>query len=361
MIEDLISESNANKSKSTSKTAAVVLSSRIRLARNLQDCVFPNRANTAQMCDILSRVTAALEGAPAFNKGFFYKIEALSKLEKSILVERHLISRELCEKEAGSGVFVSSDQSCSIMINEEDHMRIQFLKNGFNLNALWKTVNQFDDFIDGALPYAFSKEYGYLTACPTNLGTGLRASVMMHLPGLNISGNIDKVIRAVNQLGLAVRGLFGEGSEASGHIYQISNQQTLGESESDILKRLGGVLKNILEHELNSRYKYIEDHKEALFDKIGRSYGLLRNAHIMNSDEAMNHLSYMRLAVDLGLFEDEFRGLVDYLFMEIQPGHIQYPNGDVSVALRDIKRAELLRNNFKKLPVLNFDKYSEQI
>ena len=361
MIEDLIHNSNAKKSKSKVKASAVVLSSRIRLARNLKDFLFPNCANTSQRCDILSKVEAALKQERQFDKGFFYRIEELSQLEKRVLVERHLISRELCEKENGSGVFVSSDQSCSVMINEEDHMRIQFLKNGFNLNALWKVVNQFDDLMDGLLPYAFSNEYGYLTACPSNLGTGLRASVMMHLPGLYISENIDKVIRASNQLGLAVRGLFGEGSEASGHIYQISNQQTLGESEKDLLNRLGGILKNILEHELNARYKYIEDHKEALLDKIGRSYGVLRNAHIMNSDEAMNHLSFMRLAVDLGLFEEEFRGLIDHLFMEIQPGHIQYPSGDVSVELRDIRRAEILRNNFKKLPFLNFDKLSEQI
>ena len=178
--------------------------------------------------------------------------------------------------------------------------------------------------------------------------------------GCNPTENIEKVIRASNQLGLAVRGLFGEGSEASGHIYQISNQQTLGESEGDILARLGGVLKNILEHELNARYKYIEDHKAQLFDKIGRSYGVLRNAHIMNSDEAMKHLSFMRLAVDLGLFEEEFRGLIDYLFMEIQPGHIQYPESELSVEFRDIKRAELLRNNFQKLPLVNFDNFSEQ-
>ena len=360
MIEKLIENLNAKKSKNGSKASPVVISSRIRLARNLKDYVFPNRANFTQRCDILSKIETALEGDSKFKKGFFYKICDLSQLEKRLLIERHLISRELCEKESGSGVFISSDHSCSVMINEEDHVRIQFLKNGFNLNALWKVVNQFDDLMDSRLPYAYSKDYGYLTACPTNLGTGLRASVMMHLPGLTISGNIDKVIRASNQLGLAVRGLFGEGSEASGHIYQISNQQTLGESEGDILARLGGVLKNILEHELNARYKYIEDHKAQLFDKIGRSYGVLRNAHIMNSDEAMNHLSFMRMAVDLGLFEEEFRGLIDYLFMEIQPGHIQYPESDVSVEFRDIKRAEILRNNFQKLPLVNFDNFSEQ-
>jgi protein arginine kinase len=273
-----------------------------------------------------------------------------------MLVERHWISRELSEIDEGSAVSISSDQLCSVMINEEDHLRIQFIKNGFNLNALWKTVNDFDDLLEDKLPYAFSKDLGYITACPTNLGTGLRASVMMHLPGLSISDNIDKVIRASNQLGLAVRGLFGEGSDASGHIYQISNQQTLGESEKDILDRLAGVLKNIIEHELNARIKYYEKNKEKLIDKICRSFGILQNAHLINSDEAMNHLSFIRMAIDLGFLPEEFRRLVDYLFIEIQPGHIQYPDSTISVELRDIKRAEILRNNFKKLPSLNFDK-----
>jgi protein arginine kinase len=178
----------------------------------------------------------------------------------------------------------------------------------------------------------------------------------MHLPGLSMSNNIDKVIRASNQLGLAVRGLFGEGSEASGHIYQISNQQTLGESEKDIIDRLAGVLKNIIEHELNARIKYYEKDKEKLIDNICRSFGILQNAHLINSDEAMNHLSFIRMAIDLGFFPEEFRRLIDYLFIEIQPGHIQYPDNYISAEFRDIKRAEILRNNFKKLPSLNFDK-----
>ena len=356
MIEELIKKASSKSAKSVSKTSSVVISSRLRLARNLRDCPFPNRANITQKCDILSNIESVLKDISYMKKGYFFKMEALSTLEKKMLVERHWISRELSEIDEGSAVSISSDQLCSVMINEEDHLRIQFIKNGFNLNALWKTVNDCDDLLEDKLTYAFSKDLGYTTACPTNLGTGLRASVMMHLPGLSISDNIDKVIRASNQLGLAVRGLFGEGSDASGHIYQISNQQTLGESEKDILDRLAGVLKNIIEHELNARIKYYEKNKEKLIDKICRSFGILQNAHLINSDEAMNHLSFIRMAIDLGFLPEEFRRLVDYLFIEIQPGHIQYPDSTISVELRDIKRAEILRNNFKKLPSLNFDK-----
>ncbi len=356
MIEELIKKASSKSAKSVSKGSSVVISSRLRLARNLKDTPFPNRANIAQKCDILSCVETVLSEVSYMKRGYFFKMEELSSLEKKMLVERHWISLELSEIDEGSAVSISSDHLCSIMINEEDHLRIQFIKNGFNLNALWKTVNDFDDLLEDKLPYAFSKDLGYITACPTNLGTGLRASVMMHLPGLSISNNIDKVIRASNQLGLAVRGLFGEGSEASGHIYQISNQQTLGESEKDIIDRLAGVLKNIIEHELNARIKYYEKDKEKLIDNICRSFGILQNAHLINSDEAMNHLSFIRMAIDLGFFPEEFRRLIDYLFIEIQPGHIQYPDNYISAEFRDIKRAEILRNNFKKLPSLNFDK-----
>ena len=356
MIEALLNSVSAKRAKAKTKSSSIVIISRLRLARNINPFPFPNRAKVAQRCDILSNIEAALKDIPYLKRGFFYKMGELTSLEKKVLVERHWISRELSELKEGSAVFISSDQVCSVMVNEEDHLRIQFIKNGFNLNALWKTVNQFDDLLETSMPYAFSKEFGYLTACPSNLGTGLRASVMMHLPALSISDNMDKVIRASNQLGLAVRGLFGEGSDANGHIYQISNQQTLGESEETILDRLGGVLKNIIEHELNARMQYIEVNKAKLVDQISRAHALLSNANLISSDEAMNHLSLIRLAVDLNFLPEEFRSLVDYLFIEIQPGHIQFPDKAISIELRDIKRAELLRNNFRKLPPLNFDK-----
>ena len=355
-IESLIKKVSAKSARSKAKNSSIVISSRLRLARNLDKYSFPNCASDSQRCDILSDVEAALSDLPYMKNGDFFTMDSLSDFEKKILVERHWISKELAEQKKGSAVYISSDQICSVMINEEDHLRIQFIKNNFNLNSLWKTVNHFDDILETSLPYAFTKELGYLTACPSNLGTGLRASVMMHLPGLSIAGNVEKIIRAANQLGLAVRGLFGEGSDAYGHIYQISNQQTLGESEKEILNRLSAVLKNIVEHELNARSQYLENHNDKLSDLIARAHATLSSAYVISSDEAMNYLSYIRLAIDLGFVPAEFRSLIDYLFIQIQPGHIDFPNSSSTAESRDIKRAEILRNNFSKLPPLIFDK-----
>jgi protein arginine kinase len=208
---------------------------------------------------------------------------------------------------------------------------------------------------------AFSSELGYLTACPTNLGTGMRASVMMHLPALVLGTQMEKVIRAVNQLGLAVRGLFGEGSEASGSIFQISNQQTLGESEEEILKRLASVLQTIVEQEQNARAKLFESDSAKLLDKIGRAYGTVRNAHVLTSAEAMNCLSLLRLAADLSLLPEAERVNVDRLFIECQPGHVQLAaRGALETEKRDVARARFLREQMAALPPLNFNSAFEK-
>jgi len=360
MIEQLIQSECAELTQSTKKAAPVVLSTRLRLARNLKDVPFPERASAAQRRDILSRVEPILASLPLMHKGEFLDVEDLSDLEKQVLVERHLISRELSESESGSAVYINRDQSCAVMINEEDHLRIQLLKSGFNLKTAWKQIDAFDTDLEHFFDVAFSKHLGYLTACPTNLGTGLRASVMMHLPGLVIAEHMEKVIRAVNQLGITVRGLFGEGSDATGHIFQISNQQTLGESEGDILDRLGNVLKTVIDHELNARFKFLEEHRANLLDKIGRAHGVLLNAHVLSSNEAMSLLSLIRLAVDFGMLPEGSRADVDRLFIECQPGHIQYAaKAGIAPEERDITRADKLRREFGKLPALNFDKIND--
>ena len=360
MIESLIRSDHAELTQSAKKGAPVVLSTRIRLARNLSTAPFPERANTVQRSDVLTRCADQLSNLPQMAKGSFFDIDSLSDLEKQVLVERHLISRELCESESGSGVYINKDQTCSVMVNEEDHLRIQFLKSGFNLKSVWKQIDAFDSELEKSMDFAFSSDFGYLTACPTNLGTGLRASVMMHLPGLVISDHMERVIRAVNQLGITVRGLFGEGSDATGHVFQISNQQTLGESEAAILERLGNVLKTIIDHELNARFKYLEDHKPRLLDKIGRAFGVLQNVHVLSSNEAMNLLSLMRLAVDFSMFPEEYRTDVDRLFIECQPGHVQYAaQQGIEPEARDVARAKKLREEFVKLPTLSFDKVNE--
>ncbi|MBK1857916.1 protein arginine kinase [Cerasicoccus arenae] len=335
----------------------VIISTRVRLARNLQGHAFPGWAKAAQRRAVLSECEETIAGLAQMQKGAVLEIENLSDLEKQVLVERHLISRELSAHGAGSGVVVSPDQSTSIMINEEDHLRIQVLRSGYHFNDIWNAIDAIDSSLESSLNYAFSENLGYLTACPTNVGTGLRASVMMHLPGLVLANQMEKVVRAVNQLGMVVRGLFGEGSDASGSLFQISNQQTLGESEQDIIRRLGIVIETIKEQEINARLRLIENEPEKLADKIGRAYGILQHGHVLSSSEAMNFLSLIRLAVDCGLLPVEQRAQVDRLFLECQPGHIQFAaKENIDSDGRDTARARMLRKETGDMPSLNFDK-----
>ncbi len=319
----------------SSKTA-IVLMTRIRLARNVVGHSFPGWAKPAQREEILASCREAVARLPQMKRCFNFAVSDLGELERQILVERHLISR---------------DQAFSLMVNEEDHLRIQVLRSGLNLKRAWTAINDLDSALEEHLDFAFSPTLGYLTACPTNLGTAMRASAMMHLPALVISNQMEKVVRAVNQLGMVVRGLFGEGSDASGSIFQISNQTTLGEAEEVILKRLGSVLQSIVEHELNARARLLEADAGKLHDKIGRAYGILQNSHLLTSGEAMNLLSLLRLGIDLGLFPDDQRSLIDRLLIEAQPGHLQHAHrGECDAAQRDVLRAARLRAEFASFP-----------
>jgi len=330
-----------------SSKCAIVLMTRVRLARNLAGKSFPGWAKEKERTTIMEACREAVVATPQMKRSLSTTVDELSELEKQILVERHLISRELSGAKSGAGVIISKDQAFSVMINEEDHLRIQTLRAGFQLKKTWNAINDLDTALEDKLDYAFSPTLGYLTACPTNLGTGMRASAMMHLPALVISSQMEKVVRAVNQLGMVVRGLFGEGSDASGSIFQISNQTTLGESEEDIIKRLGSVLNSIVEHELNARDRLMENDAPKVFDKIGRAYGILQNSHLLSSGEAMNLLSLLRLGIDLGVFPDNSRCVIDRLFIEAQPGHIQHTTKhDLESSERDTLRAEKLRVEF---------------
>ncbi len=345
-ISSLI-DSPSELTDSSSSKSAIVLMTRIRLARNLAGQSFPGWAKPPQREEILESCRAAVTAAPQMKRCFNLSVGELSELEKQILVERHLISRELSGSKAGAGVIISKDQAFSVMMNEEDHLRIQVLRSGFQLKKAWNSINDFDSAIEEHLDFAFSPTLGYLTACPTNLGTGMRASAMMHLPALVISSQMEKVVRAVNQLGMVVRGLFGEGSDASGSIFQISNQTTLGESEDEIIKRLGSVLQSIIEHEMNARDKLIEADAGKVYDKVGRAYGILQNSHLLSSSEAMNLLSLIRLGIDLGTFPDANRSAIDRLFIEAQPGHLQHAQkGEFEPTQRDVLRASRLRSEF---------------
>ena len=338
-----------------SSKAAIVLMTRIRLARNLAGEPFPGWAKPAQRARILETCREAVAALPSMKRSLSVAVNELSDLEKQILVERHLISRELSGSQQGSGVVINRDQTFSVMVNEEDHLRIQVLRAGFQLKKTWNTINELDTALEAGLDYAFSPTLGYLTACPTNLGTGLRGSAMMHLPALVIGGQMEKIVRAVNQLGMVVRGLFGEGSDASGSIFQISNQTTLGEAEEEIIKRLGSVLQSIIEHEMNAREKLLEADGGKVFDKIGRAYGILRNGHLLSSGEAMNLLSLIRLGVDLGVFSDGYRPVIDRLFIEAQPGHLQHAQkGPCEPGQRDLLRAARLRSEFANLAQPDF-------
>ncbi len=329
----------------------IVLMTRVRLARNLSRFPFTGWAKEAQRSDILAECTAAVRALPQMKKGIAFTMEELSDHEKQLLVERHLISRELSASKAGSGVVISRDCTCSIMVNEEDHLRMQVIKPGFQLKRVWKTMNAVDSALEESLDYAFDTELGYLTACPTNLGTGLRASAMMHLPALVITGQMDKIVRALNQLGLVVRGLHGEGTDASGSIFQISNQTTLGESEAAIIDRLHNVLTTVFRQEMNAREKLLEAEPVKLFDKIGRAYGLLQNARLVTSAEALNLLSLLRLGVDLGGFPEALRVVTNRLIILSQPAHIQHStDAEADPAQRDILRAELLRKALADFP-----------
>ena len=353
-INELIASPSELTDTSASK-GAVVLMTRIRLARNLAAQPFPGWAKEAQKREIRDQCMQAVAALPQMKRGLALPVENLDELQKQILVERHLISRELCHAKSGAGVVISKDQSCVVMVNEEDHLRIQVLRAGFQFKKVWAAINALDTDLEEHIDYAYSPKLGYLSACPTNLGTGIRASAMMHLPALVISSQMDKVVRAVNQLGMAVRGLFGEGSDASGSIFQISNQTTLGESEEGIIKHLHGVLTTIVDQELNAREKLLETDPNKLFDKIGRAFGILQNGWLLNSGEAMNLLSLIRLGIDLGIFADTQRGLVDRLFIECQPGHIQHAaQGAFEPTQRDVLRAVRLRSEFAKVTAPDF-------
>ncbi len=339
--------------------SAIVLTSRIRLARNLADTPFPGWARKDERIKLLSTLQETIESLPEMKKAFSQQLSNLSGIQKQVLVERHLISREQAARAEGSAVVVNRNQTLSVMINEEDHLRLQSIRSGLHLREAYDHIVGIDTQLEKLLTYAFDPELGYLTACPTNLGTGLRASAMLHLPGLVISDHIGQVIQAVSKLGLAVRGIFGEGTESLGHLFQISNQSTLGETEDTIISRLERVISQVRDQERNARLKLVEDDPQMIADKIARAYGLLKFAYLIDSKEALNHLSLIRLGSDLGCFPLEIIRLCDSLLMDIEPAHLQnLSKRKLSPEERDTIRAEIIRTRLQNLPtpVIDFIK-----
>ncbi len=321
-----------------------VVSSRIRLARNVRDTAFPGWAGVDECDRLWKRIFPVLEALPSLIPAISLSMEYLDELDKHLLFERHLISREHAEKKKGSGLVFRRDESLSVMVNEEDHLRLQGMRPNLSLRAIWKEINQLDNEIEERLHYAFSPQLGYLTACPTNVGTGMRASVMLHLPGLVLLNEIGPVIKGMGKIGLAVRGLWGEGTEAAGNMFQISNQITLGDSEEQILSVIEQIVHELIDHERNARERLMERRETVVRDHVGRALGILSNAHILTSKEAMDLLSGLRFGIDLGILTSVSGRVVDELLLLTQPGHLQKLEEKVLKPKdRDRNRARLVR------------------
>jgi len=328
----------------------IVMSSRVRLARNIKGAPFPGWAKKPERVRVLDLIRPALAELPEMGDALGVSMDNLSPLDKQILVERHLISREHAAKSGGSGLVLNREETFCVMINEEDHLRMQALRPGLQLRQAWAAIDSLDSKLEQKLQYAFNPDWGYLTACPTNIGTGIRVSAMLHLPGVVLAEQINPIIQSVNKLGLAVRGLYGEGTEALGNVFQVSNQMTLGETEQAIVERLEKVLAQIIEHEENARATLLEKRPKLIYNHIGRAYGILANAHSISSKETMNLLSLMRLGVDVDLFPGVDRALVDELFITTQPAHLQKEHSEkLSAEERDLLRADMMRERLRQV------------
>jgi protein arginine kinase len=339
----------------------IVISSRVRLARNLRSRAFPGWAKKAERTAILDLIRPRVEQLPEMQDSFSEMLQDLSAIEKQVLVERHLISREHAAKGVGSAIVMNRRQTLSIMINEEDHLRMQSIRSGLQLKQAFKLVDKVDSALEGKLEFAYDQRLGYLTACPTNVGTGMRASAMLHLPGLVLSELINQVIQAVSKIGLAVRGLYGEGTEAMGNLFQISNQTTLGEKEDEIITRLSKVIETIIEKEHDARQVLIQKKSNTLWDQIGRAYGVLTFAHAMSSKEALNLLSIIKLGVDLGTFPEDRRLPIDALFIDTQPAHLQKGSQQkLNAEERDHLRAQIIRERLKVFPKPDISKLARE-
>ncbi len=328
----------------------VVMTSRVRLARNLRGYPFPGWSQEKQRIEMLEMARPLVEALPEMKDGYSEDYGSLSKIRKQVLVERHIISREHAARSTGCAVVVDRRQNVSIMINEEDHFRMQGIRPGLALRSAFDLVDKVDSELEHQMPYAFDSRLGYLTACPTNLGTGMRASVMIHLPALVLTDQVSQVMKAVNKIGLAVRGLYGEGTEALGNLFQISNQHTLGEKEGEIIQQIEKVIESVVRSEHNARIKLKEDNATMLQDQVGRAYAILRHAHILNSKEALNLVSMVRLGADLDIIPDCDRSILDMLLLEIQPAHLQLrAQRELNPEERDVMRAEITRRRLQSV------------
>jgi protein arginine kinase len=323
----------------------IVISSRIRLARNIANYPFLTRCSRGQRTTLEHKIRDHILSAQISSETLYVDLESAPDVDRTLLVERHLISKPHATAEGARGVAVSQDEAIAIMVNEEDHLRIQSLRSGLQLEEAWEQINKVDDALEAKLDYAFHPRFGYLTACPTNVGTGIRVSVMLHLPALKLTGEIEKVFRAAKDMRLAVRGLYGEGTEATGDFYQISNQTTLGKAEEEIISDFKHVVvPKIIDYEHHARKTLLNDRTVALDDKVFRALGILRSARLMASEETLFLLSHLRMGVNLGRFKDIDLRQLNELFLLTQPAHLQKLKGKkLEGDQRRAARAEFIR------------------
>ena len=329
--------------RGTGPESDIVMCSRIRLARNLADFNFTNRATRGEKSEIEAGVKQAI-GRAALDLSFF-DVNGMPNLDRQFLVERQLISRELANAEGPRGVAIGPHENVAVMVNEEDHLRIQVVNSGLSLHDVWEQINKLDDQLEEQLAYAYNPQLGYLTACPTNVGTGIRVGVMLHLPALVQAKQYEKVIRALQKINLAVRGLYGEGTQAFGDFYQISNQQTLGKSETELIRILTDVVPQIIQYERTARQALMNERRQRLHDQVSRAYGVLKTAHTITTEETMLLLSSVRLGINLGLIDDLEIATVNELFIQTQPAYLQKIQGtELGVEERNVARASYLRS-----------------
>jgi protein arginine kinase len=323
----------------------VVISSRVRLARNLAGVPFLGKCSIDQQQDLENRLRQTVLDSGVAGEMFYVDVAAAGSLDRQLLVERHLISRQHAEGSMPRGVAISGNETVAIMVNEEDHLRLQVLRTGLQLEDAFEEINRIDDCLEERLHYAFHSKYGYLTACPTNVGTGLRVSVMLHLPALKMTGEIEKAFRAARDMKLAVRGLYGEGTEATGDFFQVSNQATLGKTEARIVSEfLEQTVPEFIEYERRARESLLQKRHRAIDDKIFRALALLRSARLVSSEETMYLLSLVRLGVNLERVTDVELKTLNELFILTQPAHLQKVLGqELSSSDRAEARADLLR------------------
>ncbi|MDA8746355.1 protein arginine kinase [Rubripirellula amarantea] len=333
--------------RGTGPESDIVISSRIRLARNLADFPFIRRCSDEDRLSIERTVRSRMEQIEGWNDINYVDIDALSEIDRQFLVERQLISREIADADGSRGVAIDPNEQYSVMVNEEDHLRIQVMHSGLDLQSAWQQINGIDDQLESAVLYAYHPKYGYLTACPTNVGTGLRVSVMLHLPALVITQQIEKVFRSMQRINVTVRGLYGEGSQYTGDFYQVSNQVTLGHSEEDLVSLVGDkVVPDIIDYERKAREFLISKSETDLHDDVSRALGTLSTAKKISSEETMHYLSKVRMGVSLGLINDVHIETINKLFIHTQPAHLQKIHGRLlGSSDRNIERATYLQRH----------------